>query len=56
MAKQALIQRELKREKLVAKFAKKYAELHDIAVTTVQNHRDRALAKLRRHLEVHLDG
>jgi small subunit ribosomal protein S14 len=27
MAKAALIQRELKREKLVAKFAKKYAEL-----------------------------
>ena len=27
MAKQALLQRELKREKLAAKFAKKYAEL-----------------------------
>ena len=31
MAKLALIQRELKREKLVAKFAKKYAELKSIA-------------------------
>ena len=30
MAKQALIQRELKREKLVAKFAKKYAELQAV--------------------------
>ena len=32
------------------------AELDDIAVTTVQNHLDRALGKLRRHLEVQLDG
>jgi DNA-directed RNA polymerase specialized sigma24 family protein len=32
------------------------AELHDIAVTTVQNHLDRGLAKLRTSLEVHTDG
>jgi DNA-directed RNA polymerase specialized sigma24 family protein len=32
------------------------AELHDIAVTTVQNHLDRALAKLRKTMEVHLEG
>lgn len=31
MAKQALLQRELKRDKLVAKFAKKHAELKAIA-------------------------
>jgi len=31
VAKVALIQRELKREKLVAKFAKKYAELKAVA-------------------------
>jgi small subunit ribosomal protein S14 len=31
MAKLSLIQRELKREKLVAKYAKKYAELKAIA-------------------------
>ena len=30
MAKQALLQRELKREKLAAKFAKKYTELKTI--------------------------
>ena len=31
MAKMALIERELKRDKLVAKYAKKYAELKAIA-------------------------
>lgn len=32
------------------------AELHDIAVTTVQNHLERALAKLRKTMEVQFDG
>ena len=35
MAKQALIQRELKREKLVAKYAAKYAELKAIEATAI---------------------
>ena len=45
MAKQALIQRELKREKLVAKFAKKYAELQDIANDAGKSDQERMLAR-----------
>ena len=46
MAKQALLQRELKREKLVAKFAKKYAELKAIANDAKRSDEERALARL----------
>jgi small subunit ribosomal protein S14 len=46
MAKQALLQRELKREKLVAKFAKKYAELKAIANDAKRSEEERALARL----------
>jgi len=46
MAKQSLIQREEKREKLVAKFAKKYAELKGIANDAKKSDEERYLARL----------
>ena len=46
MAKQALIQRELKRDKLVAKYAKKHAELKAIANDAKKSDEERALARL----------
>ena len=45
MAKQALLQRELKRDKLVAKFAKKHAELKAIANDFKRTDDDRHLAR-----------
>jgi len=45
MAKQALIQRELKREKLVAKFAKKYAELQAIVADASKSEDERMAAR-----------
>ena len=45
MAKQALIQRELKREKLVAKFAKKYAELQAIVADASKSDDERRAAR-----------
>lgn len=50
MAKVALIQRELKREKLVAKFAKKRDELKTIArdLGKTQEERDAARAELQK--------
>lgn len=50
MAKVALIQRELKREKLVAKFAKKRDELKAIArdLSKTQEERDAARAELQK--------
>lgn len=46
MAKQALIQRELKREKLVAKYAKVYAENKAIAGDINATEEQRAAARL----------
>jgi small subunit ribosomal protein S14 len=46
MAKQSLIQREDKREKLVAKFAKKYNELKTIANDAKKSDEERYLARL----------
>ena len=46
MAKQSLIQREEKREKLVAKFAKKYAELKATANDAKKSDGERYLARL----------
>lgn len=46
MAKKALIERELKRDKLVAKFAKKYAELKAIASDAKRSEDERAQARL----------
>ena len=46
MAKVALIERELKREKLVAKYAKKYAELKAIATDAKRSDEERAAARL----------
>ena len=46
MAKMALIQRELKREKLAAKFAKKYAEFKAIANDAKRTDEERAAARL----------
>ena len=46
MAKVALIERELKREKLAAKYAKKYAELKAIANDFKRSDEDRAVARL----------
>ena len=46
MAKTSLIQRELKREQLVAKFAKKYAELKGIANDAKKSDEERYLARL----------
>ena len=46
MAKLSLIQRELKREKLVAKYAKKYAELKSIAGDAKKSDEERYAARL----------
>jgi small subunit ribosomal protein S14 len=46
VAKKALIERELKREKLVAKYAKKYAELKAIAGDAKRSEEERAAARL----------
>ncbi len=46
MAKVALIQRELKRERLVAKFAKKHAELNAIANDVSKSVEERDAARL----------
>ena len=46
MAKTSLIQRELKREQLVAKFAKKYAELKGIANDAQKSDEERYAARL----------
>ena len=46
MAKVALIERELKREKLAAKFAKKYAELKAVANEAKRSDEERAAARV----------
>ncbi len=46
MAKVALIERELKREKLIAKFAKKHAGLKAIASSAKHSEEERAAARL----------
>ena len=46
MAKTALIQRELKREKLVAQYAKKYEELKAIANDAKKSDEERSQARL----------
>jgi small subunit ribosomal protein S14 len=46
VAKTALIERELKRDKLAAKYAKKYAELKAIANDAKKSDDERALARL----------
>ncbi|MCU0941885.1 MAG: 30S ribosomal protein S14 [Hydrogenophaga sp.] len=46
MAKQALLQRELKREKLAAKFSKKYNELKSIAGDAKKSDEERDAARL----------
>lgn len=46
MAKTALIQRELKREKLVAKFAAKYKELKAVVADAARSDEERAQARL----------
>ncbi len=46
MAKAALIERELKREKLAAKYAKKYAEFKAIANDFKRSDEERAAARL----------
>jgi len=46
MAKTSLKQRELKREKLVAKYAKKYAELKAVADNAKQSDEQRYAARL----------
>ncbi len=46
MAKQALIERELKRDRLVAKFAAKHAELKAIAKDAKRSDEERAAARL----------
>ncbi len=46
MAKMALIERELKRDKLVAKYAKKRAELKAIANSAKHSDEERAAARL----------
>ena len=46
MAKVALIERELKRDKLVAKYAKKHAELKAIAGDAQKSDEERAAARL----------
>lgn len=46
MAKVALIERELKREKLVAKFAKKHAELKAISTDSKRSDEERDAARL----------
>jgi small subunit ribosomal protein S14 len=46
VAKMALIERELKRDKLAAKYAKKYAELKSIANDAKRTDEERAAARL----------
>lgn len=46
MAKVALIERELKRDRLVAKFASKHAELKAISRDTKRSEEERAAARL----------
>lgn len=46
MAKTALIQREEKRDKLAAKYAKKYAELKAISTDVKKSDEERAAARL----------
>ena len=46
MAKMALIERELKRDKLVAKYAKKHAELKAVARDPKKSDDERAAARL----------
>ena len=46
MAKQALLQRELKREKLAAKFAKKYNEFKSVANDVKKSDEERDAARL----------
>ena len=46
MAKMALIERELKRDKLAAKYAKKYAELKSVASDVKRTDEERAAARL----------
>ena len=46
MAKAALIERELKRDKLVAKYAKKHAELKAISTDFKRTDEERAAARL----------
>ena len=46
MAKMALIERELKRDKLAAKYAKKYAELKAISTDAKRTDEERAAARL----------
>jgi small subunit ribosomal protein S14 len=46
LAKVALIERELKRDKLVAKYAKKYAELKAVANDAKHSDEERAQARL----------
>ncbi len=46
MAKMALIERELKRDKLVAKYAKKHAELKAISNDAKRSDEERAAARL----------
>ena len=46
MAKTALIERELKRDKLVAKYAKKYAELKTTAADAKKSPEERDAARL----------
>jgi small subunit ribosomal protein S14 len=46
LAKMALIERELKRDKLVAKYAKKHAELKGIANNAKSTDDERAVARL----------
>jgi len=46
VAKVALIERELKRDKLVAKYAKKYAELKAVANDAKHSDEERAQARL----------
>lgn len=46
MAKMALIQREIKRDKLVAKYAKKHAEFKAIASDVKRTEEERAAARM----------
>ena len=46
MAKASLIQRELKRDKLAAKYAKKYDELKAIATDAKKSEEERAAARM----------
>lgn len=46
MAKKSVMQRELKRERLVAKYADKYAELKNVAGDAKRSDEERAAARL----------